>query len=221
MATFKITSTPTEPLTQLEVREQLGIDSADIITITNLKVSALIKAAVGDAYSQSGWFMTDASIEARLDQFPRDGVRSIRLPGGTLQVSPAPQVFYTPSGAAEAEFATLNNWFIANSEPSGEIFLEQNASWPQDTLRPADAVRIVATLGYGTAAGDVPEVFKRAMLLQIATWHEVTENEGEPLVPGSQILKSNRTSMDIYAQYSIKGFSGFNPATDAVHARAA
>jgi len=69
-----------------------------------------------------------------------------------------------------SDFAQLQTLFKSKVEPS-EIQLTDGQSFPTITKR-NDAVVARYTVGYGSAASDVPEIIKQAILLTIGNFYQ-------------------------------------------------
>lgn len=84
----------------------------------------------------------------------------------------------TYSGVTVAHVDTI-------SEP-GRIVLAYGQSWPSDTLKTANPIRVRFTCGYGDAE-DVPEVIKAAIKLQVRSLYD---NRSEVVVGESAAVDS-------------------------------
>lgn len=107
-----------------------------------------------------------ATWELWLDKFPDKDY--IRIPLPPLQ-SVASVKYY---GTDDAEYTMPPaDYFMDNKNGPGRLVLGYNKTWPSVTLRPANAVCIEFTAGYGDNASLVPQRVKQAMLLLIGHWY--------------------------------------------------
>lgn len=120
--------------------------------------------------------------EVYYQEFPDGDCRSwLSLPFGQLQsvtefewTDSAAQVHtWTVSGLNLMSGSTVRAHINKVEEP-GEIELAYDQTWPTDTLKTVNPIRIRFTCGYGTDSAAVPAPIKQAMLLQIGHLYEHT-----------------------------------------------
>ena len=108
-----------------------------------------------------------------LDRFPISNQIQIPLP--QLQSGEStPVVSFFDVDDSETTFAASSYFVDTQSEP-GRIVLNDGEQWPQDTLRPANGVKIRFTAGYGDAATAVPQSTRLGIRLLIAHLYENRE----------------------------------------------
>ena len=117
------------------------------------------------AYVTQTWYLW-------LDDFPSKDYIEIPLP--PMLAAPVPVVTYYDTDDTVATFASTYYFVDTVSEPA-RIMLNYSETWPSTTLRPANAVCVEFTAGYGATAADVPQVVRQAMLLLVGHWHEQRE----------------------------------------------
>ena len=108
-----------------------------------------------------------------LDSFPRTDRLQIPLPQLQSGAS-TPVVSFFDTDDTETTFAAGNYFVDTISEP-GRIVLNDGEQWPQDTLRPANGVKIRFTAGYGDAATAIPAKTILAIRLLIGHLYENRE----------------------------------------------
>lgn len=159
-----VTPPTTEPLSLVEVRSHLRLESTegDVPTL-----NALIKVARQYAETVTrralitqtwGWFM---------DTFP-DGDFEVPLP----LLSSVTHIKYYDTNGVQQTWANTNYSVDTDSEP-GRVSCVYGVSYP-DTREMNNAVEMQFVAGYG-AASAVPEGIKQAMLFLIAHWYSHRE----------------------------------------------
>lgn len=68
------------------------------------------------------------------------------------------------------------NYVVSLTDDRGRIRPAYGVTWP-DTYSHPDAVRVEFTVGYGSAASNVPAPIRHAMQLLVATWYNQREEE--------------------------------------------
>jgi len=149
MDALTLTTAPTvEPLTLTEAKSHLRVDaSAEDGYISDLVGTAreMAEELTGRAFLTQTWTLW-------LDRWPASGI--ITLPRPPLQT--VTSVLYYDVDDGESTFASSNYLVDANAEP-GRIILNDGATWPTTSLRPAHAVKVTYVAGYGTLATSVPK----------------------------------------------------------------
>lgn len=204
---FELSGSQTQLLTKEEVREHLGRGQTDTTSLPDAFVDYWIEEAARDCYNRSGFFPASTLVKIHWDRFPSVG-RFLKILGGIIELSsPAPVLGYftesTPT--TRTAWTSTDNWQAINGGAVGELWLQPNATWPSADLRAARGVELEAQIG---APDYIASTLRRAMLLTIGTWHANRAEEDEPLVPGSQIQKTNETAERLYTSVSILPPSG-------------
>lgn len=159
-----------EPVSVADVKAQLRIDHSDeddllagLITAARLHVEqGILRAAL---VSQT-WDYT-------LDTWPAGVLHLPRPP--LISVS---SVTYTDDDGGSGTVTATNYQVVASKHSSmpGRLALTSSGTWPSVTLRDMAGVTIRFVAGFGTAAADVPQPIRQAILLVIGDLYENREN---------------------------------------------
>jgi uncharacterized phiE125 gp8 family phage protein len=166
MSLTLITPPAAEPVTLLEVKAHLKVDTAD----DDALITSLITAARARAEWHTGRALVAQSWTLWLDAWPVDGVVEIPLPPliAITQVTA-----YADDDSADVLDAATYRVDIFSAP--GRLKLKNALSPPVATLRSIDAVEIAFTAGYG-AASAVPQAIKQAILCTVA---DLYSNRGD------------------------------------------
>lgn len=166
MALKLITPPAMEPVTLVEAKAQLRVEhtESDALIISLITVAReYCEGFQNRTYITQTW-------ELWLDDWPDKDY--IRIPLPPLQ-SVASIKYY---GTDDTEYTVdAADYFVDDKSEPGRIALAYSKTWPTITLRPANAVCVEFTAGYGDAASTVPQRVKQAILLLIGYWHENRE----------------------------------------------
>lgn len=172
-----VTSPAVEPLTPLQVKDQLRVETGT----DDVFIDGLIAAARQHLDGRDGGLnraLITQTWELRLDEFPiHDPLGAIRLPYPPLQS--VTSVKYLDLAGVE-QTVPAADYVVDTQSRVGRVVLAPDTSWPEtrDTIH---AVRIQYVAGYGDAGTDVPAPIRQAMLLLIGHWYE----HREEVVPGA------------------------------------
>jgi hypothetical protein len=204
MAMKRLTDAVTEPVSLSEAKAHLRVSS----TTDDTYITGLIKIARQLCEEFTGRAFITQTWEYSLDRFPStqgcgsgawwDGVRD----GPISQVDGAQRFLELPVGPliAVSSFATLNdagastsfdsaNYIVDTRAMPPKLTLATGATWPVD-LRPANAILITFTAGYGPNASDVPALLKHAVYVTIS---HLYENREAPLkLPEGAVMILNQ-----------------------------
>lgn len=166
-----LTSLPAaEPLTLAEAKAHLRLDgSGEDALVASLILTARLhlERLLARAFISQGWTLW-------LDRWPAP--TAVLLPIAPVLGIDAVRIYAADDSAetVPAEDYQLDGQGVPPR-------LVARVAWPSPT-RPANGVEIVFTAGYGTAATDVPQPLRHAMLLLAAHWYEHRElvEVGEP-----------------------------------------
>lgn len=160
------TAPATEPVTTVEARAHLNVDTLD----DDAYIETLIKVARQNAENFTNRALITQTWDYWIDRFPF-GDRPIELPKAPLQS--VGSVKYIDENGTEQTLSAATYTVDADSEP-GRIYLAYNKAWPQTRVQ-RKAVHIEYDVGYGNA-NEVPAAIKQAMLLMIGHWYENRED---------------------------------------------
>lgn len=161
MSLALFTAPGTEPVTLIEAKAHLRVDSADDDTLIN----ALIAAARQHIDGRDGWLgraLMTQTWDYTLDAFPSDDFIGLPL----APVQSITSIAYTDTDGASQTFSSGDYALGADLDWSPRVNLGYGKSWPSTRDIP-DAVTVRFVAGYSTAA-DVPGPIKAALLMIIA-----------------------------------------------------
>ena len=193
---YKVTTEPTlEPVTLAEACSHMRVNVGDDDTY----ITRLIKGA--RQYTEdtaTGRALITQTRDGYMDAFPN--IRFIELPGPPLQ-STGMSVKYKDSVGVEATMPSTDYLVDTVTEP-GRIVLKTGKIWPSFTPEVANAITIRYICGYGTAAANVPEPIRQAMLILIAHMYEAREI----FVLGTKLLDVPMSYWALLAEFRMDGF---------------
>lgn len=169
-----VTAHATEPITSALAKLQVKVESS--VTVDDDLFTLLITAARDRAEIATNRQMITATWDLVLDVFPDCGY--IELPKPPLQS--VTHVKYTDTAGDLQTWAASNYDVQAPDGPRaarGRIALSYGKTWPS-TYGEIGDVQIRFVCGYGTAAADVPELLRAAMLLDLGTLYNNREGAG-------------------------------------------
>lgn len=158
-----VTEPEVEPITLEEAKQHLRVDT----TADDIYITSLITAARQVAEERTSRAFITQTWDMIIDDFPMGS--TIRLLKPNLQS--VENIYYTDSNEQKHTIDKSIYDVDTNSVP-GRIFLGFAKIWPVVILRPAAAVRIRFTAGYGDTADKVPKALKQAMLYLIGNWYQ-------------------------------------------------
>lgn len=155
----------TEPVSLAEAKLQARVDVAtDDALITALITAAreLVEKTTWRALITQRWdFYLDAWPEGDEIVLPKPPLKSVV----TLE--------YTSEAGATVAVPAADYAVDVATEP-GRIVLKSGAAWPGGTLARLNPIHVRFECGYGAAAA-VPEAYKLAIKLLVASWYENRE----------------------------------------------
>jgi len=161
MKTYQvITQASTYPVSLTEAKSHLKVDT----TADDTYITSIIKAATQLSEEYTNRFFIDTVIEQTCSDFEQ--LQTLFK----SKVSAVTHVKYYDSNNSLQTLDTAVYDEQLDYEPS-QIQLADGKSFPSITKR-NDAVVAKYTVGYGSAASDVPEIIKQAILLTIANFYQ-------------------------------------------------
>lgn len=144
-----------EPLTLAEVKAYLRLDGAEEDGL----LTALVKVAREHLERMAGLALMPQTLRLYLDDWPQDGV--IQIARGPVQ-SLESIVVYDSAGVA-VDLALAGHVLDGRSRPA-RLMLNRSVK----PGRALNGIEIDFVAGFGTAATDVPDTLKRAMLMHVS-----------------------------------------------------
>lgn len=154
------------------------------VTVAEVKLNARVAHAVEDDLIQQ-WINAAAKMagEYQHRSYVNEVYRVIfdKYPPSCFDLPVAPlvsvdSVKYYDTDDNELTFSA-GNYFIDNISEVGRFSLNDDAVWPNTTLRPINAVIVEFTAGYGVDATTVPDSVKNAIYLYCTYMYENRDAE--------------------------------------------
>ncbi len=133
-------------------------------------IDSLIRTATDEVERVSWRALVTQQLELRLDDWPRG--RVLTIPRPPLQTIDS--IAYTKADGTTGTLSASAYVVDTASEP-GRVALKDDYDWPADDLAPIAGIRVTFTAGYGDAAADVPERFRRGIAMLTGFMHENRE----------------------------------------------
>ena len=161
MKTYQvITPASTYPVSLTEAKSHLKVDT----TADDTYITSIIKAATQLSEEYTNRFFIDTVIDQTCSDFAQLQTLFKSKVSAVAHVK-----YYDNDNSLQTLSATIYDTQL-QYEPS-QIQLAENQSFPSITKR-NDAVVARYTVGYGSAASDVPEIIKQAILLTIGNFYQ-------------------------------------------------
>ena len=161
MKTYQvITPASTYPVSLTEAKSHLKVDT----TADDTYITSIIKAATQLSEEYTNRFFIDTEIEQYASSFVELKTLFKSKVSAVAHVK-----YYDSDNSLQTLSATIYDTQL-QYEPS-QIQLANDKSFPEITKR-NDAVVARYTVGYGSAASDVPEIIKQAILLTIGNFYQ-------------------------------------------------
>ena len=161
MKTYQvITAATTYPVSLTEAKSHLKVDT----TADDTYIESIIKAATQLSEEYTNRFFIDTVIEQYASSFAE-----LQTLFKSKVSSVAHVKYYDSDNTLQTLSATVYDTQL-KYEPA-QIQLADSQNFPSVTKR-NDAVLVRYTVGYGSAASDVPEIIKQAILLTIGNFYQ-------------------------------------------------
>ena len=161
MKTYQvITPASTYPVSLTEAKSHLKVDT----TADDTYITSIIKAATQLSEEYTNRFFIDTVIDQTCSDFAQLQTLFKSKVSAVAHVK-----YYDSDNSLQTLSASVYDTQL-NYEPS-QIQLADDKSFPEITKR-NDAVVARYTVGYGSAASDVPEIIKQAILLTIGNFYQ-------------------------------------------------
>ena len=161
MKTYQvITPASTYPVSLTEAKSHLKVDT----TADDTYITSIIKAATQLSEEYTNRFFIDTVIDQTCSDFAQLQTLFKSKVNAVAHVK-----YYDSDNSLQTLSATIYDTQL-QYEPS-QIQLADDKSFPEITKR-NDAVVARYTVGYGSAASDVPEIIKQAILLTIGNFYQ-------------------------------------------------
>lgn len=172
-----VTAPTAEPVTTAEAKLHCRVDHPDEDTY----IGSLITAARVYSEQYTGRAFVNTTFDMKIDSFPGGGYcpwdeyapwpDTIYIPRPLLQS--VTSITYTDTDGTSQTFSS-SLYSVDTSSLPGRITLAYGESYPA-TRQIHHAVTIRFVGGYGSAASNVPQTIKQAVLLLVGHWYENRE----------------------------------------------
>jgi len=160
-----VTVDPTdEPVSLQEAKDVLRIDSSD----DDAYVGTLIVAAREWCETYTKRHFVKRTVRAYWDNWPA-GI-CIESPRPFTETTASPTLKYYAEGSTSATTLAASSYWVDSDGEPGRIVLRSGQTWPDTTLRTANAVELTLQTGYGSEP-DVPDSIKQAILFLVGHWY--------------------------------------------------
>ena len=181
-----------EPVSLDEVKDHSHVDGAESDTVLTILLQAAREYV---EHNQKRQLIT-ATYELTLEEFPSG---PIILPNPPLIT--VTSISYEDTAGATQTWAS-SNYQVDITDIRGSISVEPNVTYPTTETDRKNAVTVTFTAGYGTAASDVPETTRLAIMGLTAYWHE----HREEIVVGMSVATLPMHVQSLIAAHAIKTF---------------
>ncbi len=155
MTIIELTPPTVEPLTLVEIRAHLRLDTEE----EDALLSALAIVAREHLERETGLVLAERNFRLCLDDWPADGI--VTIPRGPVRVVTAVTVY---DGEGEPQAVDLDGHLLDGQARPARL-------WLRDVPQPGRAmngIEVEFSAGFGESGADLPETLKRAMLLHVA-----------------------------------------------------
>lgn len=160
-----VTAPAAEPLTLVECKAHLRVDSSDEDPL----ISSYLTAAREMCELETRRAFVTQTFELAIEDWPIDGCLPLPRPPLQSVIS----ITYWTSDNTQLTLSAADYLVDTVSEP-GVVRLGYNKRWPSATLRPGPAITLRYVAGYGLAAA-VPQRYTQAILLLTGHFYENRE----------------------------------------------
>lgn len=165
------------PVTLGDAKRNLNIDIDN--TTDDYLLCQYITAARQEVERVLDRKLMTQTVTEYFDDWPSG--RSLILPYGQLQ-SVTSLSYRDEDGNWQT--VSTSDYVVETEDEPGRIVLDDDASWPSETLYESKPIRVVYVCGYGSLAGSVPMPIRRNIMLMV---NEAYESR-DPVIVGSGII---------------------------------
>jgi uncharacterized phiE125 gp8 family phage protein len=155
MTIVELTPPAVEPLTLVEIRAHLRLDTED----EDALLSALATVAREHLERETGVVLAERNFRLCIDDWPADGI--VTIPRGPVRAITSVIVY---DGDGEPQAVDLEGHLLDGQARPARLWLRDV---PQPG-RPLNGIEVEFSAGFGESGADVPETLKRAMLFHVA-----------------------------------------------------
>jgi uncharacterized phiE125 gp8 family phage protein len=155
MTIIELTPPTVEPLTLVEIRAHLRLDTEE----ENALLSALAIVAREHLKRETGLVLAARDFRLCLDDWPADGI--VTIARGPVRAVTAVTVY---DGDGEPQAVDLAGHLLDGEARPARLWLREMP----EPGRMINGIEVEFVAGFGESGHDVPETLKRAMLLHVA-----------------------------------------------------
>jgi len=175
------------PVLLPEIKLHLNIE--ETFTDDDFYLVSLIEVASRNAEQITQRKLIDQTWLAYMNEWPSGD--AIYLPFGSLGSVTSVKYYETD----DSENTMSNTEYGVDTDSTvGRIVLDYGESWPTETLRPLNPIKIEFVCGYGAAGANVPDPIIQAIKIDVADmfWRRSSETQGPRLKTIENLLRRYR-----------------------------
>tara|TARA_Y100000004_G_scaffold196046_1_gene264837 strand:- start:424 stop:1008 length:585 start_codon:yes stop_codon:yes gene_type:complete len=188
---FKVTAFPADisVVTTAEAKTHLRVDNSDDDTL----IANLIVAATQAAQNYTNRFFINHSVRMDCDTWDETEY-FYKSP-----IFSSTQVEYYGTSATVYDVWDSSNYIVDKVHEPARLLLQEDKTYPDLADRKA-AIKLTYVSGYGTAASDVPQGIKQAVLLMVGNWYE----NRQEVVVGRIATEMPKSATYLLDQYKVQ-----------------
>ena len=191
MARTLVTGPTLEPVTLDEIKDHIRISTTVSATEDTLLLS-FIKVARNWCEKYQSRSYLDQTWDMLIDTWPVGDIITVPLP----PLQSVTYVYYYGTGGT-ANTMTASTYIVDTDGEPGRVALAYGETWPSETLRPINGVKVRFVCGYGSTASVVPDGVKEAIKLIVGDLYEHRED--------SDTWGQSKILADTTITYGVKG----------------
>lgn len=158
MTIIELTPPAMEPLTLVEIRAHLRLDTED----EDALLLALAVVAREHLERETGLVLAARDFRLCLDGWPQDGI--VTMARGPVRAVTSVTVY---DGAGVPQVVDLDGHLLDGEARPARLWLRM----APETAQAMNGIEVEFSAGFGESGADVPETLKRAMLLHVAAMY--------------------------------------------------
>ena len=193
MKTVIVTASTGSPITLEAIKDHLRIERGE--TVHDEELKALRSASIEMAQNITGRKLMTEKWRVYFDDWPAD--EYFELPYSPVQSVVSTGIVYTDSTSGSNVFGS-SAWSADTVSEPGRVVLDNDESWPTETLHNNNPIRIEFICGY-TTPSNIPNSIIHACKLMVGHWFE----QREDTLTGQELKQVPFASRALLAPYRI------------------